>query len=239
MNAKSCHCCGKSESQVTLVNGGDGDWANYYCMEHVPWERTHELLRKPLVRVCWNWGFFRQAYGTQASYDLLKKAADAFFTQCRQALVRDIILTICQITDPAKQGDKENLTLQQMLSRMKAQGCDPNQIARLEQQLGNVQKVVAPFRDLRNKRFAHLDFEVNLGLEPLSRKPPEQAPAPDVTGQNVEDAVYEIRLFMWEAKHAPNRAQPTKPYQIPCDIPGDAAELIRKLKLLDQQGPLR
>lgn len=228
-----------------LVNGGDGDWANYYCVDHAPWKTIHWHLASnvrqlsPIGRVGLSLGLLKQVYSTRKSLDLLNRTASTFFDRCRHALAHDIVLTICQITDPAKLHGKSNLTLKQMLLRMKEAGeCDRDLVARLEEQLHKVDKAVESFREVRNKRLAHLDLEVNLGLDVLSTVPPGQTPAPDVTGQNVEDALYQIRLFMWEAKHAPGQPQP-KPYQLPQKIPGDGDELIRKLELLDDQGLLK
>lgn len=131
------------------------------------------------------WLEYRKLFAKSAQrIDLLNETAGFFFGVVQDVLWKDVLLHIARLTDPAKQGKYENLTLFQL----------PNIVPKPELvielcQLIEVAKTSSKFaRDWRNKRLAHHDLAITLDLQAV--------PLPGVSRQHVEETLASFRAVL-------------------------------------------
>jgi hypothetical protein len=100
-------------------------------------------------------------------------------------------MTLSKLTDPAQTKGKQNLSLEQLLSRIKdLNDNDENLIDSLNSKLDKLRDICKPFRIRRDKKLAHLDLKIVMeaGFNSL----------PGVSRQMIEDALGIVRNFMNE-----------------------------------------
>ena len=128
-------------------------------------QHLHAALGNELIWLNAKWSQFENVFGApQVDLDILNATAPGFFFQARDAMLDDILLSICRITDPAKNGTYENLSLGQ-LAQHREIGSLPG-LATEVSALVHAARDKAKFaRQLRNKRLAHRDLLTALRLE--------------------------------------------------------------------------
>jgi AbiU2 len=112
------------------------------------------------------WAEYVELYGTKPSrIALLNEAAPSFFRLVQDGLFETAVLKIARLTDPPKSVGKPNLTVQQLPALITDEQLRDKMNVSIE-----AAKTAAAFcRDWRNRRFAHRDLYLSLGLasEPL------------------------------------------------------------------------
>jgi hypothetical protein len=119
--------------------------------------------------------------------ELLNECASTFFYTIQDVLIGDVQIALSNLTDPARTGANENLSLEQLQERVEKQGETALQTT-LRQTLDELKQKCLPFRTWRNKRLAHLDLTTAMQstLNPL----------PGVSRQMVEEALELVRRFL-------------------------------------------
>lgn len=111
----------------------------------------------------------------------------SFVLNCQLAFQADFILSICRITDPAKTFGFENLSLLHL-----RQGLDSSQHsalpAKLDATLSTIEPRILPFRDWRNKKYAHGDIPTVLRLAPT--------PLPNLTKDEIDEVLRLLAKFL-------------------------------------------
>jgi hypothetical protein len=99
--------------------------------------------------------------------DLMNEAAPFFFRIVEDILWENIVLSISRITDPAKTGDKENLSVQMLPSLIKELKLKTEVQSLVDESLIKVKFC----KDWRNKRLAHRDlsFAIEDGIKQLEK----------------------------------------------------------------------
>ena len=134
------------------------------------------------------WKIYREVYASDPeNFDLLNKFGPNFFHYAQYLMLDHIALAFSKLTDPNRQGNKENLSLKQV--HVYASDRQDNQLVtdlkvRFELLVDNCQK----FRLLRNKRIAHADLEHGLGRA--------REALPGLSRKYVEDALHLLREYI-------------------------------------------
>ena len=142
-------------------------------------------LENEVVWLHAKWLEYRKLFAkSQKRIDLLNEASGFFFRVVQDVLWDDVLLHIARLTDPAKQGRFENLTVARLDLAF--------QNSSVGSELSKVVEVVkerAQFaREWRNRRIAHRDLSLALDLK--------ARPLPGASRQHVEDVLASIREAM-------------------------------------------
>lgn len=149
---------------------------------------VYDSLKKELTWLHGRWKIYRQLYGTSSDrIDLLNNSAPTFFYFTQQIMINDIQVSLGRLTDPARMGKSENLSLEQLQERIDKFHCGEfSHNAR--GLLDAVHEICDQFRALRNKKLAHLDLD-----HALERS---ANPIPYASREQVEKALLSMRTYM-------------------------------------------
>jgi hypothetical protein len=101
---------------------------------------------------------------SKAQRKLMESTAPSFFDDMGQVLAEYVVLAACRVTDPAKDGKNENLTLETFVNSFGAGSQTGKQLGELRQQMAAHRKNIEP---ARHKLIAHADREVIRQGKPL------------------------------------------------------------------------
>jgi hypothetical protein len=108
------------------------------------------------------WIVYRQLFGySERRIELLNECASACFRILHDALIGEIHVTLCKLTDPANSRKDENLSLEQLQKRLEAQSKD-DLVNNLRTLLDDLKRKCEPIRLRRHKQLAHLDLNIAL-----------------------------------------------------------------------------
>jgi hypothetical protein len=150
-----------------------------------------EVFQELKTEITWlhaRWIIYRQLFAhSPQRINLLNECAFAFFYTIQDILLGDVQIALSKLTDPARTRGHDNLSLEQLQSRVEAYG-EPRLQATLRQILDDLHQKCQPFRTWRNKRLAHLDLTTTMQsmLNPL----------PGISRQMVEEALELVRRYM-------------------------------------------
>jgi len=160
---------------------------------------VYDQLRTEITWLHGRWIIYRQLYGTsEKRIDLLNESAAAFFYIVQDVLLGEIQVSLSKLTDPARTGAHENLSLELLQSRLETVG-DTGLAGKTRVTLGVLRSRCAAFRTWRNKKLAHLDL--------LTSMQATADPLPGISRQMVEDALKLVRDFMNEIEKHYNDAE--------------------------------
>lgn len=131
------------------------------------------------------WITYLELFATEkVRLEILNKSAPYLFYMIQNGLFENIVMSIARITDPPASGKFQNLTLGLLPKYI----VDENLKKEVELQIEwYVSKAVEFARELRNKKFAHQDYDLHTGsavLQVLSKK------------EDIEIALKSIRNLM-------------------------------------------
>ena len=174
----------------------------------------HELY----VEVAWirdKWREFQELFGTSPErIDILNGAASRFFGMVHNALWEDTLLHLSRLTDAAKMGKRENLTLYRLPALIE----EPTLRVDVDALVAVAIAKCAFARDWRNRHIAHRDQSLTLDPNAL-----QLAHASRLTVQEALAAVTDVIVRIHEHYLG----------GISLDIPGgpgDALDLLRVLR---------
>ena len=139
-----------------------------------------EKIDHEVTDLHYRWLMYRDVFaGGPEQTELLNRNGSNFFYYTQSLMLDYMALAFSKLTDPNIQGKNENLSLKQfhvLYSDMK----EDDLVKKLKEKFEELISDCTKFRDLRNKRIAHTDFNhaLNLVEEPLpgvSRKYIENA----------------------------------------------------------------
>ena len=115
------------------------------------------LLRNDHADLRLTYKQYRMLFGTNKErVDLLNRHGGSFFFNVERQFWNSCLLSLCRMTDPAKQGKKENLTLFSLEEHIEDKMLS-SEVASLVLQAKKASEFA---RERRNKRIGHSDFEV-------------------------------------------------------------------------------
>lgn len=159
-------------------------------MSSIP-ANVDEVFQELKTETTWlhaRWIMYRQLFAHSAQrIDLLNECASTFFYTIQDMLIGDVQIALSKLTDPARTGGHENLSLEQLQERVEKQG-EAGLQSTLRQILDELHQKCQVFRTWRNKRLAHLDLTTAMQstLNPL----------PGVSRQMIEEALELVRRYL-------------------------------------------
>ena len=178
------------------------------------------LLSRQLVELHFVWQQYRQLYAdTPDTVDLLNRTAGLFFRIVQGQLWDSVLLGICRITDPAKQGKNKNLTVWSLHDLITDAGLQV-EVHKCCQAAYDASELA---RSHRNKRIAHQDHDYRMN--------PTANPLSTVTRDAIEEMLKALRTGM-------NRIENHYMSSITCyeEVGGlsGAGTLVSKLRKLER-----
>ncbi len=154
-------------------------------------EAINEVYEELKTEITWlhvRWIIYRQLFAaSNKRVDLLNECASAFFYIIQELLLWEVQVSLSKLTDPARSGRFDNLSLEQLQSRLGAHG-DQKLAARTRSMLDELHSKSEPFRSWRNKQLAHLDLATAMKSSP--------DPLPEISRQMIEEALGLVRKYM-------------------------------------------
>src|SRR5271166_4083310 len=95
-----------------------------------PVAEVHKGLKPVVSTAHMRWTLFLQLFGSMDRVKLLYRFADVMFNEVKQTLISDVLLKLSQLTDRARMGKKENLSLHRL--REVVESNEPGLAAKLD-----------------------------------------------------------------------------------------------------------
>jgi HEPN superfamily AbiU2-like protein len=140
-------------------------WDGYPDQLHSPKRAAPDDFNKEVRDFSAHSAYIRSVYvlathiwrdSSEAQRKLMESTAPSFFDYMGQVLAEYVVLAACRVTDPAKDGRNENLTLETFVNTFGAGSQTGKQLDELRQQMLAHRKKVQP---ARHKLIAHADRE--------------------------------------------------------------------------------
>ena len=188
-----------------------------------PVAEVHKGLVPVVFTAHMRWTLALQLFGSMDRVKLLYRFADVMFNEVKQTLISDVLLRLSQLTDKARMGKKENLSLYRL--REVVESMEPGLAAKLDldSMLRSMETVCKSIRDMRNRTIAHRDWG-------------RRAEATPVTNKNEIDQALDLAAKIMNAVHLHFENQTIRYEPYPGSPDGDRLiyHLQRYAKLLDQ-----
>ena len=135
-----------------------------------PIAEVHKGLVPVVFTAHMRWTLALQLFGTMERVKLLYGFADVLFNEVKQTLISDVLLKLSQLTDKARMGKKENLSLYRL--REVVESMEPGLAAKLDldSMLRSMETVCKSIRDMRNRTIAHRDWGRRAEATPVTNK---------------------------------------------------------------------
>lgn len=159
----------------------------------------YHSLHNQVIHVHMNWAMLVELTKDQERRSLLHSTGRHFFFEVHRAFVNDVLLRLSRLTDPARQGQHDNLSLWALLDDI----CDPCIKSRIRKLIEDVEGKIRPLKQHRDKRIAHFDLDValdpNVTLPPFNDHSVDEAlnAAGDVLERLQEEYTGTSRIQMW------------------------------------------
>ena len=141
---------------------------------------SHELAWLQII-----WCEYRELYGTKPErLEILNASAKTFFYTIQRSMWNEVLLRIRRLTDPAKTGDKQNLTIMRL-----GDLCEDPELANRVRALATLADEKSRFaKKWRDREIAHADLGLALGRS--------AEPLPEVSRSEVTDAIAAIHVVL-------------------------------------------
>ena len=160
---------------------------------------VYSALSKEVTWLHGRWICYRQLFAeSERRIEMLNECASTFFFIIQDVLISEVQVCLSKLTDPAKTGKHDNLSLEQLQLRIEQSG-DPSLARSNRITLDALLLEAAPFRAWRNKQLAHLDLLTAMKAAPN--------PLPDVSRQMIEDALSLVRKYLNAIEHHYNDSE--------------------------------
>src|SRR5271157_1987454 len=135
-----------------------------------PVAEVHKGLLPVVFTAHMRWTLALQLFGSMDRVKLLYRFADVMFNEVKQTLISDVLLRLSQLTDKARMGKKENLSLYRL--REVVESMEPGLAAKLDldTMLQRMETVCNGIRDMRNRTLAHRDWGRRTEATPVTNK---------------------------------------------------------------------
>jgi AbiU2 len=133
-------------------------------MSNIP-EQIFEFFEPLQDEIVWlhsRWILYEQLFGaSEKRIDLLNESAGVFFRVVQDTFLGEMQIALSKLTDPARQGRFDNLSLEQVQDRVNVVG-DCKLAATTRSLLDDLHPRCEAFRTWRNKTLAHSDLHTSL-----------------------------------------------------------------------------
>jgi len=153
-----------------------------------PIDEVYTVLKTEVTWLHGRWICYRQLYGeSNRRIELLNECASTFFFIIQDVLLDEVQVSLSKLTDPAKSGKFDNLSLEQLQARLEVHA-DASLARTSRVLLDKMRTQCAPFREWRNKQLAHLDLLTSMKAAPN--------PLPGISRQMIDEALETVRNYM-------------------------------------------
>lgn len=153
-----------------------------------PIDEVYAVLKTEVTWLHGRWICYRQLFGeSERRIELLNECASSFFFIIQDLLLDEVRISLSKLTDLAKSGKFDNLSLEQLQLRIEAHG-DASLASANRVLLDSLHAQCAPFREWRNKQLAHLDLLTSMKAAPN--------PLPGISRQMIDNALETLRNYM-------------------------------------------
>src|SRR5262245_56732242 len=122
-----------------------------------------EKIRNEIAFTAIEWKTFETLFD-DANTEVLQRAAPGFFMVVNMALQRDVFLALARLTDPARMGPHENISLRALIEALPSH-LDQKAVADLRARLETLERDAGSIRLYRMKVGAHNDLQHGLGRQ--------------------------------------------------------------------------
>jgi len=151
-------------------------------------QETWTDLEKEVVWLHLHWNVYRELFAKSAErIALLDESGAVPFRVFHNVLVRDVILSLCRLTDPLESCGHENASLAQLVEAVRG-GSWPDLLPQMESAFEELKAQCEPLRPLRNRVIAHRDLE--------TVRNPDDNPLPGISRANIEACLNALRRIM-------------------------------------------
>jgi hypothetical protein len=134
-------------------------------MSSAEFDASRKRLWNELVALADLWTQFQHLFaGSKERVDVLNACASWFFGLTQRLFLKEILLSISRLTDPAEQRGHRNLTIRILLEDPELAG-SPEVRIELEEEITRLAAACKEIREHRRKYIAHLDYAVALDDE--------------------------------------------------------------------------
>jgi len=135
-----------------------------------PVAEVHEGLVRVVITANVRWTLALQLFGSMDRVKLLYDLADVLFDQVKQTMISDVVLKLSQLTDKARMGKNENLSLHRLRDVVEAN--EPGLAAKLQldSMIQAMETVCKSIREMRNRTIAHRDWGRRAEATPVTNK---------------------------------------------------------------------
>lgn len=151
-------------------------------------EEVFKELKKEISWLHAKWIIYRQLFAhSERRIELLNECASTCFRIIQDTLIGEVQITLSKLTDPARSGKDENLSLEQLQKLVEAQG-GVDLVIKSRSLLDDLQNKCEVIRMRRHKQLAHLDLTTTLQSNVNH--------LPGISRQMVEEALSVVREYM-------------------------------------------
>lgn len=120
-----------------------------------PVAEVHKRLVRLVITAHVRWTLAIQLFGSMDRVKLLYDLASVLFDQVKQTMFSDVVLKLSQLTDKARMGKNENLSLHRLREVVEAN--EPGLAAKLQldSMIQSMETVCTSIREMRNRTIAH------------------------------------------------------------------------------------
>lgn len=135
-----------------------------------PIAEVHSGLKTVVITAHVRWTLAVQLFGSLDRVKLLYGVADVLFNEVKQMMISDVVLKLSQLTDKARMGRNENLSLFRLLEVVEA--AEPGLATKLElgSTLKEMETLCKSIREMRNRTIAHRDWGRRAEKTPVTSK---------------------------------------------------------------------
>lgn len=135
-----------------------------------PVSEVHEGLVRVVITAHVRWTLALQLFGSIDRVKLLYDLANVLFDQVKQTMFSDVVLKLSQLTDKARMGKNENLSLHRLREVVEAN--EPGLAAKLQldSMIQSMESVCTSIREMRNRTIAHRDWGRRAEPTPVTNK---------------------------------------------------------------------
>lgn len=133
-------------------------------------DQLFESIDKRVAQLAYRWKLYGELFDSgQDNIDLLNASSASIFGLLQELMLDDVILTLCQLTDPAASGggkDKENASIKQLVKVSRSM-TDPTIAAEIDASVERLDKLVEKLKIHRSKVIVHTDLQHSLNAKTL------------------------------------------------------------------------
>lgn len=156
-------------------------------------EPVFRKLSNHVAELHYLWNLYLEVFGgDKEQMALLNNSGAHFFYLTQRLILENVALTFSKLTDPNRQGQNENLSLKQ-IHVFASENQETDLLEKVKPIFSEIEKQVYKFRELRNKKIAHLDLEHELEIS--------DSPLEGISKSYVEESLRLLRTYMNTVQH--------------------------------------